>query len=78
VLSQLNRGGQGLDKIRDSGEIAQVADVVILMEPESESSGVVSIVVNFLKNRFGPVGMTTVLFYGPYQRFEGMTEEVYG
>lgn len=77
ALSQLNRGGQGLDRIRDSGEIAQVADVVILLEPESESGGIATVTVDFLKNRFGPVGKTAVLFYGPFQRFQGMSEEVY-
>lgn len=77
ALSQLNRTGQGLDGIRDSGEIAQVADVVVKLAPESESGDLRTIEVDFLKNRFGPIGKTSVLFYGPFQRFQGMSEEVY-
>jgi KaiC/GvpD/RAD55 family RecA-like ATPase len=75
ALSQLNRNGQGLDGIRDSGEIAQVADVVFLMVPESDNGDVRNVEVDFLKNRFGPIGKTAILFYGPYQRFQGMTTE---
>jgi len=71
ALSQLNRQGQGLDSIRDSGEIAQVADVVIMLNPE-DTGDVRNVEVNFLKNRYGPIGTTGVLFYGPYQRFMGM------
>ena len=71
ALSQINKQGQGLDSVRDSGEIAQIADVVILLKPE-DSGDVRNVEVNFVKNRFGPTGITGVLFYGPYQRFMGM------
>ena len=71
VLSQMNRNGQGLDAIRDSGEIAQVADVVIMLTPEDTSSEVRSVEVDFLKNRYSLIGKTAVLFNGPYQRFTG-------
>jgi KaiC/GvpD/RAD55 family RecA-like ATPase len=72
ALSQLNRNGQGLDGIRDSGEIAQVADVVFLLNPDDTNTEVRNVEVNFLKNRFGPIGTTSILFCGPYQRFKGM------
>lgn len=72
ALSQLNRGGQGLDAIRDSGEIAQVADFVVMLVTEDDNGDARTVVVDFVKNRFGPIGRTSVLFYGPYQRFQGI------
>lgn len=72
ILSQINRAGDGLDSIRDSGEIAQHADVVVLIsfDESDQNQAVRTEVFEFLKNRFGPLNKVPVLFNGPYQRFE--------
>lgn len=76
LLSQINRAGEGLDAIRDSGEVQAVADVVIQLVPDDEDAmtntgGLRSIYFAFWKNRFGPANKKSpLLFNGAYQRFE--------
>jgi replicative DNA helicase len=76
LLSQINRAGEGLDAIRDSGEVQAVADVVIQLIPDDEdgmtnTGGLKSIYFAFWKNRFGPANKKSpLLFNGAYQRFE--------
>lgn len=76
ILSQINRGKEGLDALRDSGEVGAVADVVAQLMPEDDdgftNTGIMR-GVNFAwwKNRYGPAGRKTpILLHGPYQRFE--------
>ncbi len=76
LLSQINRAGEGLDAIRDSGEVQAVADVVIQLLPDDEdgmtnTGGLRSVYFAFWKNRFGPANKkSAILFNGSYQRFE--------
>jgi replicative DNA helicase len=74
LLSQMNKGGDGLDAVRDSGEVAQVADTVIEMTPIDDypdESGVRAISIRFHKNRNGKLSNNTVIFHGPTQKFTG-------
>lgn len=76
LLSQINRAGEGLDAIRDSGEVQAVADVVIQLIPDDDDAmtntgGLRSVYFAFWKNRFGPANKKSpLLFNGAYQRFE--------
>ncbi len=75
LLSQINRAGEGLDAIRDSGEVQAVADVVVQLIPDTDpltnTGGLLSIIFAWWKNRFGPANKKAVLlFNGAYQRFE--------
>jgi replicative DNA helicase len=72
VLSQMTKGREGLDAVRDSGEVAQVADAVIEMAPIddiSDDNGNRAISLKFHKNRNGKLGMSTVIFNGSTQKF---------
>lgn len=72
LLSQINRGDEGLNALRDTGVAGAVADVVVQIIPdEDDNSPVRAVNVAYWKNRFGAVQKTSVLFNGPYQRFEG-------
>lgn len=71
ILSQINRGGDGLQALRDSGEVGAVACVVAQLIPDDED-GSVSKTVNWAwwKNRYGASGRKTpLLLQGCYQRF---------
>jgi replicative DNA helicase len=76
LLSQINRSGEGLDAIRDSGEVQAIADVVIQLIADDEdgmtnTGGLRSVYFAFWKNRFGPANKKSpLLFNGAYQRFE--------
>ncbi len=75
LLSQVNRSGEGLDAIRDSGEVQAVADVVFQLIPDPDeyaNTGMHSGVnIGWWKNRLGPANRKTpILLNGPYQRFE--------
>jgi len=75
LLSQVNRTGEGLDAIRDSGEVQAVADVVIQLIPDIDplttTGGLTNIIFAWWKNRFGPANKKAILlFNGAYQRFE--------
>lgn len=72
ALSQMNKGGEGLDSIRDSGEIAQIADSVLELCPIDEfvdDTGMRGISIKFHKNRNGRLGTTSVAFNGAFQKF---------
>lgn len=75
LISQINRAGEGLDAIRDSGEVQAVADVVVQLipdnDPMTQTGGYISIIFAWWKNRFGPANKKPVLlFNGSIQRFE--------
>lgn len=79
LLCQLNReverrpdGRPTLADLRDSGEIEQDADVVLLLKPEAfepgdEVQGVTCIVA---KNRQGPRAEVPLAYRRPFVRFE--------
>jgi len=73
LLSQINRNGEGLDAIRDSGEVQAVADVVIQLIPDTDettATAVKTIDIGWWKNRYGMAGKkTSVLFNGAWQQF---------
>jgi replicative DNA helicase len=86
VAAQLNRGpGQRADKrplladLRDSGAIAQAADLVVLLhredafERESPRAGEADFIV--AKHRNGPTATVTVAFQGHYSRFVDMASD---
>lgn len=81
ALSQLNRAveGRAIKKptnadLRDSGEIEQDADVIILLhrddyyQKDKEPTGLAEIIIG--KQRNGPVGSVTSYFAAQYSRFE--------
>ncbi len=76
IFSQVNRLGEGLDAIRDSGEVEAVVDVVIQLLPEAEDNLSLStdgrcVNMGWWKNRLGPSNRKTpILFNGAYQRFK--------
>jgi KaiC/GvpD/RAD55 family RecA-like ATPase len=75
IISQVNRAGEGLDAIRDSGEVQAVADVVVQLLPDDDpltnTGGSTSVIFAWWKNRFGPANKkATLLFNGSYQRFD--------
>jgi len=72
ALSQMNKGGDGLDSIRDSGEIAQIADTVIELSPIEEFAddmGLRGVSIKFHKNRNGRLGTASTQFNGAFQKF---------
>lgn len=72
LLSQMNKVGEGLDAVRDSGEVSQVADTVIEMSPIDDypdELGNRAIGLRFHKNRNGRLGTSTVMFNGSTQKF---------
>ena len=72
ALSQLSRAVEGrgrkaepvLADLRDSGELEQDADVVMIIFPKGELS-----VLKVAKNRNGPTGRVLLDFDGSKQRF---------
>jgi len=81
ALTQLNRGVEGrtdkrplLSDLRDSGEIEQDADIVVmfhresLYSNESKWSGLAELLVR--KHRNGPIGEYALRFQEEYMRFE--------
>ena len=73
ALSQMNKGKDGgLDSVRDSGEISQIADTVIELSPIDEfvdDTGMRGISIKFHKNRNGRLGTASVTFNGAFQKF---------
>ncbi|GBR72388.1 replicative DNA helicase DnaB [Candidatus Termititenax spirochaetophilus] len=91
VISQLNRevekgggniSGSRLPKIsdlRDSGEIEQVADVVLLLHCPSyqDTEGAVidhTIEIHVAKNRNGPIGKARLAFLKKFSKFENLEQ----
>jgi len=78
ALSQLNRGPEhradkrpGMADLRESGQIEQDADVIMLMhrasiEPDEPDSGVMELIIP--KNRHGATGTIKVAFQGWFSR----------
>jgi replicative DNA helicase len=72
-LCQLNRGSEQhpgpprLSDLRDSGEIEQHADTVLMLHRPESPPGVVEI--HLKKQRNGPLGEVTLTFDGPRQTF---------
>jgi replicative DNA helicase len=86
LLCQLNRLIEGradkrptLSDLRESGEIEQSADIVILLhredvyERESPRAGEIDLIIQ--KNRQGPLTTVTLLFQGHYGRIVSMSRE---
>ena len=86
LLAQLNRGPESRAEkpprpsdLRESGEIEQSADIVILLhredayEPESPRAGEIDLVLG--KNRQGPQTTVTLAFQGHYGRIVSMARE---
>ena len=86
LLAQLNRGPAtrqdkrpALADLRESGEIEQSADIVLLLhrddayEPESARAGEIDFIVS--KNRQGAQCTITLAFQGHYARVVGMSRE---
>jgi replicative DNA helicase len=72
LLSQMNKGGEGMDAIRDSGEISQIADTVLELSPIDDFAnvdGLRAINLKFHKNRNGRLGTSPVVFNGAFQKF---------
>lgn len=73
ALSQMNKGKEGgLDSVRDSGEISQIADTVIELAPIDEfvdDTGMRGISIKFHKNRNGRLGTSSAVFNGAFQKF---------
>lgn len=79
LLSQLNRDSEKFDRaprlgdLRESGSIEQDADVVILghrEDPNENSNGPVSVILNVAKHRGGPTGAIRAKFVGHRYSFE--------
>lgn len=84
ILSQLSRNVEQrqdkkpiLSDLRESGNIEQDSDVVIMLyrdeyyKPGSEKKGIVEIIVN--KSREGPVGTVEAVFLKEYTLFRDLT-----
>lgn len=74
LLSQIN-DKEGVDIIRDSGEVRAVADVIMQLIPEDDdglvsASAIKYVYIGIWKNRYGGVGKKyPVYLHGPHQRF---------
>lgn len=73
ALSQLNRGGDGqepsLTDLRESGQIEQDADVVLLLHSQDEDDQEADRGLIIAKNKEGAVGKMLLRFDGALQRF---------
>ena len=76
-LAQLNRKWAGradgrpiAADLRDSGQIEQDADVIMMLYADKEKPGLVE--VNIVKNRHGEVGMVTLEYDGPRTKFSDL------
>lgn len=76
LLSQVNRGGEGINSIRDSGEVQAIVDVALKLTPEDEDAMTNTgpkrgFNAEWLKNRYGAAGRKVpLLLNGPCHRFE--------
>ena len=71
-LSQLNRGGAenkpSMEDLRESGQIEQDADVILLMHKIVNETEV-QVDINIAKNKEGETGIVPMRFHGRSQRF---------
>lgn len=77
ILSQITDGNNGTFRARGSGDVGSIVDAMFEMGLDTGEllpPGYKSVIVNRLKNRFGPTGTIPVYFNGPYQRFEEYIE----
>lgn len=77
VASQLNRLAGGLmpelHHLKECGTIEEESCVVVLLHKEDQSSSEETpIIVKMAKNRYGKMGVTTLMFRGNLTRFEDM------
>lgn len=79
ILSQLNRESTKAKRtpnasdLKDSGELEQVADNVILIDPDRDNPPAHDF--HLVKWRNGPTGIVTVNFNAEKTKFESLTEE---
>lgn len=79
ALAQLNREVEGrqdkkprLSDLRESGQVEQDADVVVLMHRADEEGPKVALELNVAKQRNGPVGICTAYFDRDRMRFSDL------
>lgn len=68
ALSQLNRTGQGMAALRESGQVEQDADAIIMIS-QPEINNPQSREINVEKNKDGVCGAFAITFFGEMQRF---------
>lgn len=71
ALSQLNREGRGeptMEHLRESGQIEQDADIILLLHEPDENDPTQRKVI-IAKNKDGETGYVNLYFQGEYQRF---------
>ncbi len=70
VMSQLSREAEGkvpsLEHIRQSGEVEEDSDIILLIERKREES---EVVLHIAKQRNGPTGKIELSFQRAYARF---------
>jgi len=73
ILSQVTPSNDGLERVRDSREPGQVADVVFELIPGESAAAdyIKDVTIEYYKNRYGPLGKSNMLFNGRYQQFIG-------
>lgn len=79
VLAQLNREAArgkraptGAD-LRDSGELEQVADNILILHPDAEDPSVIDMILEKWRN--GSRGIVSVIFDAPRTRFKNMEKD---
>lgn len=71
LLSQQNRGFQGLQSILGSGRVGHISDVCFEIKMPSEMNGDYRLAnFDFVKNREGPLGGQSAFYYPAYLSFE--------
>lgn len=82
-LAQLNRAGEGNEKpklqhLRESGDIEQDADAVMMLHRLDDSADVPTHLYDLIinKNRNGPIGEAPLLYHRPYTMFQDRSIEV--
>ena len=81
VLHQLNRSVESRDDrrprksdLRESGQIEQDADVILLLHRRDDQPGIVEVIVD--KNRNGTEGTVRLAFNGPLTRFDSLAPDI--
>ena len=72
ALSQLSREGKGepdMSHLRESGQIEQDADLILLLHSLDTEDPSAPRKLTIAKNKEGSVGIVTLAFQGEYQRF---------